>query len=69
MHRKTISKMAVKLSNSPPGSVRYIKRYPGARRKVETRLTENQRQKYKAMAKDWSEGKLPQKVQYQYARQ
>jgi hypothetical protein len=69
MHRKTISKMAVKLSNSPPGSVRYIKTYPGARRKVEKRLTENQRQKYKAMAKDWSEGNLPQKVQYRYARQ
>jgi len=69
MHHKRINKMAIKLSNAPPGSTAYLRSYTTAHQKVEKKLTESQRQKYKAMAKDWSDKKLPPKVQYRYARQ
>lgn len=67
MHRKKIHKLAVKLSQNVPGSAGYLGSYNTARRQVEQKLTDNQRQKYKAMAKEWSEKTLPPKMQQRYA--
>jgi hypothetical protein len=68
MRRKEIHKLAVKLSKHPAGSPRYLSSYKLARTKVEKKLTDDQRRKYKAMAKEWSERKLPRKVQHRYVR-
>ncbi|KAN0121378.1 hypothetical protein V8E52_003274 [Russula decolorans] len=46
-----------------PGSAGYLCSYNTARRQVERKLTDNQRQMYKAMAKEWSEKKLPPRMQ------
>jgi hypothetical protein len=63
MHRVKINKLAMKLSQNSPGSPIYLRYYTKARAEVEKNLTENQRQKYKAMAKTWSENKLPPEIQ------
>ena len=66
MNRKEISKLAIKLSQSKPGSPAYLQAYKKARNQVECKLTDNQRQRYKAMAKEWSEKKLPPRMQQRY---
>ena len=66
MNRKEISKLSVKLSQSKPGSSAYLQAYKKARSRVEQKLTDNQRQRYKAMAKEWSEKKLPPRMQQRY---
>lgn len=66
MHRKKIHKLAVKLSQTAPGTPGYLRSYNTARSQVEKKLTDNQRQTYKAMAKDWSEKKLPPRMQQRY---
>jgi hypothetical protein len=68
MHRKEIHKLANKFSKNTPGSTLYLRSYNRARNQVERKLTENQRQRYKAMAKEWSEKKLPPRMQQRYAR-
>lgn len=67
MHRQKINKVAVKLSKDAPGSSSYLSNYQEARRQVEAKLTEAQRQKYRAMAKEWSDKRLPAKMQQRYA--
>jgi hypothetical protein len=67
MHRDKIHKLAVKLSQNVPGSAAYLSSYSRARRKVEEKLTENQRQSYRVMAKDWSDKQLPPSEQQRYA--
>jgi uncharacterized protein (DUF2132 family) len=66
MHRKEIDRLAVKLSKNVPGSLQYLRKYNRARSQVEGKLTDDQRQKYKAMAKEWSETQLPPNMQQQY---
>jgi hypothetical protein len=66
MHRKQIHKLATKLSQNTPGSPNYLGSYNKARNQVEKKLTENQRRKYKLMAKEWSEKKLPPRMQQRY---
>ena len=66
MNRKEISKLAINLSQSKPGSPMYLQAYKKARNQVEGKLTDNQRQRYKAMAKEWSEKKLPARMQQRY---
>lgn len=67
MHRKQVHKSAVKLFQTAPGSAGYLGSYSAACHQVEGKLTDNQRQMYKAMAKEWSEKKLPLKLQQRYA--
>ena len=67
MQCKRIHKLAVKLSKNVPGSTDYISHYQKARIQVESKLTDDQRRKYKAMAKEWSEKTLPPKMQQRYA--
>ena len=66
MHRGQIAKLAAKISNDPPGSPGYLSAYSRARCKVGQGLKDNQRQKYKAMAKEWSEKRLPKEMQQRY---
>jgi hypothetical protein len=67
MHHRKINKVAVKLSKDMPGSSGYLCNYQKARRQVEAKLTDNQRKKYRSMAKEWSEKRLPPKMQQRYA--
>jgi hypothetical protein len=67
MHRKQIHKLAVRLSQNVPGSVEYLSQYHRARVQVEETLTDDQRRTYRAMAKEWSEKKLPPRMQQRYA--
>jgi len=67
MQCETIHKLAVRLSKNVPGSVEYLSQYHKAHVQVKAMLTNNQHQKYKAMAKEWSEKKLPPRMQQQYA--
>jgi hypothetical protein len=67
MHRTQIHMLAVRLSPTAPGSAGYLRSYNTARRQVERKLTDNQRQMYKAMAKEWLEKKLPPRMQQRYA--
>lgn len=67
MHRKEIHKLAIKLAKNTPGSPHYLANYKRARNQVGEKLTEDERQKYKAMAKKWTESKLPPRVQQRYA--
>jgi hypothetical protein len=66
MHRKKIHKLATKLSQNAPGSLDYLKHYNKARKQVERKLTDDKRREYKAMAKEWSEKKLPPRMQQRY---
>lgn len=66
MHRQEIIDKAVGLSESRAGSASFLKRYKEARALVEKEFPEGQRQKYKAMAKEWSEKPLPSQLQQEY---
>jgi hypothetical protein len=63
MHRQEIHNLAVELSKNVPGSHQYLRNYNRARGQVEKKLTNSERQKYKAMAKEWSETQLPPNMQ------
>jgi hypothetical protein len=67
MKRKKIDKLATKLSKNTPGSVDYLRNYNKARSKIERKLTATERQRYKAMAKEWSERRPPPQIQQRYA--
>ena len=67
-HRKKIHKLALKLSKSLAGSPAYLASYKTARSQVESNLSDKRRQKYKALAKEWSEKNLPPKMQQRYVR-
>jgi hypothetical protein len=66
MHSKKINKRTIKISKNVPGSADYLSHYQKARGQIEAKLTDDQRQRYKAMAKEWSEKKLPPKMQRRY---
>jgi 2-polyprenyl-6-methoxyphenol hydroxylase-like FAD-dependent oxidoreductase len=66
MNREEISELSKKLSQGKAGSSAYLQAYKKARRQVEQKLTDNQRQRYKAMAKEWTEKKLPPSMQQRY---
>jgi hypothetical protein len=59
MHRASIHKLALKLSQNRTDH--YLSHYNGACRQVEKKLTDSQCQRYKVMAKEWSEKNCPQK--------
>jgi len=58
--------LAAKLSEGTPGSRPFLGAYNRAWHQVEKKLTKDQCQKYLALAKEWSEKKLPLKMQMQY---
>jgi len=64
--RQKINKLSEKLSESAPGSRAFLGTWSKARHQVELTLTDPQRQEYKALAKKWSENKLPQRMQTRY---
>lgn len=66
MNREEISKLSIDLSQGKAGSSAYLQAYKKARSQVEQELTDNQRQRYKAMAKEWTEKKLPPSMQHRY---
>lgn len=66
MCHQEIHVLAVKLSKNVPGSLPYLRFYNRARSQVEKGLTDDVRQKYKAMAKEWSEAQLPPNMQQRY---
>lgn len=66
MCRKEIHKLTLDLCKNVPGSRQYMQYYNKARSEVERSLTDDERQRYKAMAKEWSERKLPPKMQQRY---
>lgn len=66
MHAKEISDLAVKLSQDQTGSDAYLGHYHKARQKVEEKLTEMQRQKYRSWADGWSNKQLPSGVKERY---
>jgi len=66
MNRRVISQRAVKVSLHKPGSPQYLGAYRRACGKVERKLTKTQRQKYRVMAKEWMEKRLPPKMQQRY---
>jgi hypothetical protein len=61
-----ISELAVEMSQAKPGSGLYLAAYHKARKTLEEKLTKEERHMYKAMAKKWTENKLPRKMQQQY---
>ncbi len=67
MHHQQIHELALETSQDKPGSPRYISSFSKAHCQVEEQLTDLQCQKYKALAKEWSEMKLPQKMQMRYS--
>jgi len=66
MNRKKLHKLALKLWKNTLGSSHYLSNYHKARTKLEAKLTDDRRQSYKVMAKEWSEKKLPPKMQQWY---
>ena len=66
MNRKKIHAMAAKISQERPGTPHYLSGYSRARKIIERKFTEEEHRKYKAMAKEWSEKKLPPRMQQQY---
>ncbi len=67
MHHQQIHELALETLQDKPGSPCYISSFSKACCQVEEQLTDLQCQKYKALAKEWSEMKLPQKMQMQYS--
>jgi len=61
--RQKINKLSEKLSESAPGSRPFLGAWIKVRHRVELTLTDSQRQEYIALAKKWSENKLPRKMQ------
>jgi hypothetical protein len=66
MHRKKIDKLAKKLARKAGGSAHYLGYYKKALKRVERKLSEDKRQEYEAMAKDWTEKPLPPRLQQRY---
>ena len=66
MKCKKITKLAAKLSQSPPGLLGFLHTYKKAHTQVRKELSQVERQKYKAIVKEWSEKRLPPRMQQRY---
>ena len=64
--RLKIHQLALKLSHDVPGSRKYLASYSVAHYRIEKKLSDRQRTKYKVMANEWSDKKLPQDMQHWY---
>ena len=62
MNREKILDLAATRTDEPPGSQKFLSFYNRARHQLQEKLTDNERQKYMGMAKDWTEGHLPQEI-------
>ena len=58
--------MAAKISQEKPEMLHYLSSYSKAYKIIKRKFMEQERQKYKVMAKEWSEKKLPPRMQQQY---
>jgi hypothetical protein len=63
MNRQKIHKLAVEYSKNLLEAPHYFANYNRACREVEEKFTDDQREKYKAMAKEWTEIELPPNMQ------
>ena len=66
MHLREINVKAIQMSQHKSGSRQYLSTYKRAFAKVEGKFSERQRQRYRAMAKYWTEKRLPPMVQQRY---
>jgi len=66
MNRLKINDLAKELSGDVPGSELYLRNYHKAWLQVEKTLSEDERQMYRALAKEWTEKKLPEDMQKRY---
>ena len=67
MNREEIYRLTCKLCpNDKPGSPAFLATYQMARVKFEGELSDEKRELYEAMAKEWSENKPPPEVQRRY---
>jgi len=66
MKSEKIAKLAAKLSKSPPGSASFLHAYKPVHTQVDKKLSKRTQQKYKAMVKEWTEKRLPPRMQQQY---
>jgi len=66
MKSEKIAKLAAELSKSPPGSASFLCAYKPVCTQVNKKLSKRTWQKYKAMAKEWTEKRLPPRMQQQY---
>jgi hypothetical protein len=66
MNRPKINALAKEISGDAAGSRLYLENYHRARNQVEQTLSEDDRQIYKAIAKKWTEKKLPKNMQKRY---
>ena len=65
-YRKQIYALALEISENSPKPLHFLSSYNMAFKRVEAGLTDEQRQKLKVMATEWSQTKLPSKVQRKY---
>jgi len=66
MHHEEVHNLAVQLVEDKGGSSLYIGNYKRARAEFSETLTESQRKRYMAMAKEWTEKGLPVDMKQQY---
>ena len=66
MNRKKIHAMAAKISQEKPETLYYLSGYSRARKIIKRKFMKEERQKYHAMAKEWSAKKLPLRMQQRY---
>jgi len=66
MKFEKIAKLAAELSKSPPGSASFLHAYKPARTQVDKKLSKRMWRKYEAMAKEWTEKRLPPRMQQRY---
>jgi hypothetical protein len=66
MHQEELHELATELSQTAPGLLDFLKSYHEARKQVEQKLTDAERQEYKVMAKEWLEKRLLPLMQWRY---
>ena len=66
MKRKKIAKLAAEISKSLPGSTAFLRDYKAVWGQVNQELSNTKQKKYEAMAKEWTDNKLPLRMQQRY---
>jgi hypothetical protein len=68
MECERINELAATLTTDLPGSKGYLNKFSKACKQIKKNLTDDQRQIYMALAKEWTEKRLPLETQQRYAR-
>jgi len=66
MKSKEIAKLVAELSESPPGSAEFLCAYKPACTQIKNNLSRAEKEKYEAMAKEWTNNRLPPRMQERY---